>query len=79
MQGQKAEQESNALHRHDVDQHDGEVQKYRTRILHSERNLLPLCLMEGVFIEKQDPNLRMNDRNEAGRGGIIRLTASRVT
>ena len=78
LQGQKAKHESNALHRHDVDHHNGEVQKYRTRILHSERNLLPLCLMEEIFIENQNPQLRMNDRNEAGRGNLVRIIATRV-
>ena len=49
------------------------------RILAQEQNLLPLCVREGLFIEKQKPGFSMNDRNEAGRGGIIRLTASRIT
>ena len=70
---------SNPLFRHDEDIHNGMTQSYKTRILATEMNLLPLCILEGLYIEKQDPQLRMNERNESGRGGIIRLVASRIT
>ena len=44
-----------------------------------EQNLLPLCVNEGLYIEKQWTGFSINDRNEARRGGIIRLTALRLT
>ena len=56
-----------------------DTQLYRTRILTSEKNLLPLCISEGIYIEKQNENHRMNERNENGRGGLIRLTANRIS
>ena len=59
------------------DLHNREVQTYQTRILASEKNLLPLCIMEGLYIEKQ--NYTMNDKNEFGRGSLVRMTASIIT
>ena len=55
-----------------------DTQLYRTRILTSEKNLLPLCISEGIDIKKNE-NYRMNERNENGRGGLIRLTANRIS
>ena len=78
LQGQRSQSESNPLHRHDTTHHGGVKQKYQTRILACERNLLPLRILEGLYIEKQNKLLSMNDRNENGRGSLIRLTASRV-
>ena len=77
MKGQRSKDTGNPLYRHDRDVHDGVVQTYQTRILASEKNLLPLCIMEGLYIEKQ--NYSMNDKNEFGRGSLIRVTASRIT
>ena len=68
LQGQKARTSANPLHRHDEAQHGGVQQEYSMRILAQEQNLLPLCVREGLFIEKQVPILRMNERNESGRG-----------
>ena len=79
LQGQKSRSDSNPLHRHDREIHNGVEQKYMTRILSSERNLLPLCVLEGLYIEKQIKPYSMNERNKYGRGGIVRLTASRIT
>ena len=77
LQGQKAKSNNNPLHRHDNDEHNGEIQKYRMRILRSERNLVPLAVSEGLFIEQQYPGSSFNDRNEYGRGSLVRLTACR--
>ena len=79
LKGQKSKDKSNPLFRHDTEVHSGEMQTYKTRILNTERNLLPLCILEGLYIEKQDPAQRLNERNENGRGGLVRLIASRVT
>ena len=54
-----------------------DTQLYRTRILTSEKNLLPLCISEGIDIKK-NKNYRINERNENGRGGSLRLTANRI-
>ena len=67
------------MYRHDSEVQNGLEQKYATRVLTSEKNLLPLCIIEGLYIEKQDNTLSMNERNENGRGGIVRLTACRIT
>ena len=77
LQGQKSKSGNNPLHRHDVSDHNGEVQKYVMRILRTEKNLLPLAVSEGLYIEKQAPGSSFNDRNEYGRGALVRLTASR--
>ena len=44
-----------------------------------KKNLLPLCILEGLYIEKEDSTQRLNERNESGRGGLVRMIASRVT
>ena len=55
----------------------GNPQTYTTRILRRERTLLPLTVVEALYIEKQYPETSMNDKNEAGRGGLVRFTARR--
>ena len=77
LKGQKAKSSANPLWRHDEKVHNGIFQKYTTRIMCKERNLLPLTIKEGLYIEKQIPNTTLNDRNEFGRGALIRLTAER--
>ena len=77
LQGQKSKSPSNPLYRHDQDCHNGEVQQYVTRVLTSERNLLPLAIIEGLFIEQQYPGSSLNEKNEQGRGALVRLIASR--
>ena len=77
LKGQKSKSTKNPLFRHDRDVHGGEPQTYTTRILQRERNLLPLCIIEGLFIEKQMAGTTLNDKNEFGRGSIVRLSAVR--
>ena len=77
LQGQKSKSNNNPLHRHDEEVHNGEVQKYTTRVLTTERNLLPLAVIEGLYIEQQYPGSSFNDRNEQGRGALVRLIATR--
>ena len=79
LKGQKAKKSDNPLNRHDVDVHNGEVQNYVTRVLTAERNLLPLVVTESLYIEKQFLGTSMNDRQENGRGGLVRLTAARIS
>ena len=77
LQGQRSKYTDNPLHGHDIDAHKGELQKYVTRVLATERNLLPLAIIEGLYIENQHPQSSMNGRNEQGRGALVRLIASR--
>ena len=77
LSGQRAKSKSNPLHRHDVEGHQGEPQEYTARILASEQKQLPLNILEALYIEKQVAGTTMNDKNEAGRGGIVRLRAVR--
>ena len=77
LKGQKSKKNSNPLFRHDTDKHDGEPQNYTTRIMNSQKNILPLTIMEALFIEKQIRGTSLNERNEYGHGALIRLTAER--
>ena len=76
--GQRRKYQTNALYRHDREEHGGEMQKYSARILTRERTLLPLNIVEGLYIEKQIEGTSLNGRNESGRGAIVRLQATRV-
>ena len=75
LAGQRAKLKSNPLHRHGLEVHNRVPQQYRTRILARERNILPLNILEGLYIERQGPGTSINERNESGRG-IVCLTAS---
>ena len=77
LTGQKARRENNPLHRHDLKDHGGSPQSFKTRILGRERRILPLTILEALYIEGQSKGTSFNDINEYGRGQIVRLTASR--
>ena len=77
LSGQRAKSKSNPLHRHDVEAHNGIPQLYKCRILARERCQLPLNILEALYIEKQRPLTSLNDKNEAGRGGLVRMRATR--
>ena len=77
LQGQRSKSSNNPLYRHDCEKHNGDPQGYKTRILTSERNLLPLAVIEALFIEQQFPGTSFNDRMEGGRGSLVRLIATR--
>ena len=79
LEGQKFKNQSNPLHRHDIEVHNGDIQTYRARILTTEKNLLPLVITESLYIEKQIKGKSMNDKQENGRGGLVQLTATRIT
>ena len=64
--------------RYDRDSHGGEHQQYTTRILSKDRSVLPLSILEALYIEKQIPGTSLNERNEFGRGSIVRLSAERA-
>ena len=43
-----------------------------------ERKIVRLNCLEAIRIERQPSNLLRNDRMEKGRGGVVRITATRV-
>ena len=77
IKGQKAKQSKNPLYRHDRDVHDGNPQLYTTRVMNCQKNILPLTVMEALYIEKQVRGTSLNEKNELGHGALIRLTAER--
>ena len=79
LKSQKAKASHSPMWRHDLEHHDGEHQTYQTRILTRERSIFPLALTEGLYIEKQYPGTSLNDRNERGRGSLVRIRAERVS
>ena len=77
LAGQKYKHRSNPLHRHDEAAHGGVPQKYTMRILCKEKSLLPLSISEALYIEKQAQGTSLNEKNEGGRGGLVRMVAVR--
>ena len=75
LSGQRSKASSNPLHRHDVEGHQGVPQQYTTRILAQEGKQLPLNILEALYIERQRKYTTLNDKNEGGRGGLVRLRA----
>ena len=47
------------------------------RILNQEKALLPLSIVESLYIEKQIEGTSINEKNEGGRGGLVRMVAIR--
>ena len=76
---QSRKKSKSPLYRHDVAHHNGVPQKYITNIVNSEKKIVRLYSLEALSIEKQDSKASMNERNEGGRGGVVRITATRVT
>ena len=79
LRGQNAKSNKSPLFRHDIKCHEGVPQEYRCNILATEAKIVRLNCNEALRIEKQNPLFTMNERNEGGRGGVVRLTATRVT
>ena len=78
LDGQRRRLSKNPLWRHDRDHHNGTPMTYVTTIEASERKIVRHHVNEALRIERQDPTFSMNERQENGRGGIVRITASRV-
>ena len=79
LDGQKAKSIGNPLHRHDHDHHNGHKQVYSCKPVASEKKIVRLYMNEALRIEKQDRSASMNDKMECGRGGLVRISATRVT
>ena len=75
---QRQKKSSCPLYRHDLKSHQGNPQNYITEILASEKKIVRLNCLEAIRIERQPPHLLLNDRMEKGRGGVVRITATRV-
>ena len=79
LKGQRGNKNTSPLYRHGRDCHEGEPQKYLTTIEASEKKILKLHCNEALRIERQNPALRINERQEGGRGGIVRIATSRFS
>ena len=79
LKSQRAKASHSPMWRHDLEFHNGEHQIYKTRILTRERSVFPLSITEGLYIESQYPGSSINDRNERGRGSLVRIRAERVS
>ena len=79
LKGQKSKSMGNPLYRHDLQVHDGITQQYVCTPVVSEKKIVRLHVNEALHIEKQNREASLNDKMECGRGGIVRITATRVT
>ena len=79
LKGQKSKSMGNPLYRHDLQVHDGIAQQYVCTPIVSEKKIVRLHVNEALHIEKQNREASLNDKMECGRGGIVRITATRVT
>ena len=66
LDGQRRKTNSNPLYRHDRDIHGGVPQIYQTTIEATEKKIVKLHCNEALRIEKQDPSLILNERQEGG-------------
>ena len=53
-------------------------QSKNPRILARDRRILPVKITEGLYIEAQIKGTSMNDKNEFGRGSLVRIQATRA-
>ena len=76
---QKYKHNHSPMWRHDLDAHEGTHQEYVCTIIGNERKIVRLYMREAIEIEKLNFGQKLNDRDERGRGGIVRITAQRQT
>ena len=79
IDGQRRKASGIPLHRHDSTHHEGQPQIYTCIPVASERKIVRLNINEALHIEKQNRMASINDKMECGRGGLIRISATRVT
>ena len=65
--------------RHDRDRYNGQKMSYTTKVIKKEKKLLSLCTTEALYIEKFPEKANLNERNEKGKGGLVRIYATRIT
>ena len=75
----KSKDNSNPLHRHNVEAHNGEVMSYTCKIIGREKKIVRLFMREALEIERLTKHQIMNGKQELGRGGMVRLHATRIT
>ena len=75
----KAKYNSNPLHRHNVEAHNGNVMNYTCKVIGKERKIVRLYMREALEIERLTENQIMNGKQEMGRGEVVRLHATRIT
>ena len=68
IKGQRYKNTGNPPFRHDKETHNEAPQSYTARLVAKEQKILPLAVLEGLYIESQVPGSSLNDRNERGRG-----------
>ena len=66
------------LFRHDRDSHNGKKQSYTMKKIGTEKKIVRLVCLEALEIEKQPDNLMINEKNEQGRGRLVRIHALRA-
>ena len=76
LKTQQSKCNKSPLYRHDRDSHNGQKQKYVMYKIGSEKKIVRLACLEALEIEKQPSNLLLNERNERGRGGVVRFSIS---
>ena len=54
------------------------TQTYTMRKIGSEKKIVRLACLEALEIERQPENLIMNEKNEQGRGGLVKISALRT-
>ena len=79
LRDQRLKKSHSPMWRHDKDCHNGETQQYVMSLVAREKKIVRLNCLEALHIERQPPHLSINARQEGGRGGVVRITAARVS
>ena len=75
--GRRYKKNSSPMWRHDRDTHGGNPQEYSCSVVGHERKIVRLFNREALEIERLTDEQKINDREECGRGGLVRITAHR--
>ena len=79
LQSRKNKNNSSPMWRHDREAHEGNPQEYSCLVVGHEKKIVRLYNREALEIESLTGEQKLNDREECGRGGIVRITAHRHT
>ena len=64
----KAGHKANVMVKHDIECHEGNFQKYTTKLVKTERSLLYLTLREAILIKGQLYSTSVNERHKKCKG-----------
>ena len=78
LKDQRAKLQKSPMYRHDLALHNGQHQEYEAEIIDRERRIVRLNCLEALHIEKIPHLESMNARQEGGRGGVVRIRATRT-